>query len=344
MSTSTAVELRPSPPDLTETFDRILGFRERFDAIATEAVRGGLRTVFFVGCGGSFLAAYPVVFLLQSRTAAFDVQHLTSAEFVSRRPPALGPDSLVVAGSHTGGTKETIAAVELAKEAGARVVGYSFNPESALAGAAPEFFAYGSRTTTGDAKQLVMALFGWSLLKAAGYRADYAAIDALYRNLAPALLDVHDQVAERFADIAARYHAEPISYVLGSGPGYAAAYNLSMCFFQEMQWMHSASFNAGEFFHGAFEVVQSDTAVYVLLGEDATRPLGERAVSFLRRYTDKLVVLDTAELALPGIDPAYRDLATPHVLITLSIRLAAHFAQASGHDLSVRRYMGKVAY
>ena len=57
---------------------------------------------------------------------------------------------------------------------------------------------------------------------------------------------------------------EPITYVLGSGPCYGWAYGLAMCFLQEMQWKHAAAFNTGEFFQGAFEMVDDDTAVLLL--------------------------------------------------------------------------------
>jgi fructoselysine-6-P-deglycase FrlB-like protein len=327
-----------------ETFDRILNQRDTMARVARRATGGGLSTVYLVGCGGSFLAGLPAYVLLQSRTAAFDVQHLTSAEFIARRPAALGPHSLVIAGSHTGGTKETVAAVELAKQAGAQVFGYASKRDCALSQAvAGDFVSYDSTTTTGDAKQLTMALTAWSLLEATGRPMPDTA-QTLYTHLGPALLAVHEQAQDRFAAVAERYHGEPISYVLGAGPGFAAAYNLSMCFFQEMQWMHSAAFHAGEFFHGAFEVVTEDTPVYVLMGEDSTRPVSQRAVDFLTRHTKKLTVLDTADYDLPGVPSEARALATPHVLVTLTGRLAANFAHASGHDLSIRRYMGKVDY
>ncbi|MGO4585530.1 SIS domain-containing protein [Arthrobacter sp. 2RAF6] len=338
------VAVRPSPADLKETFDRILSFRPQLDAIAEDAIAKGLKNVFFVGAGGSYLAAFGAVFLLQSKTNRFETHHMTSAEFTSRNPAGLGSHSLVIAGSHTGGTKETLEAIELAKSAGATVIGWSYNPDSALALASPHFFAYESKTTAADAKQMIVAVVAWSLLKAAGYEANYDAVNATYENMATALLSVHEQVEDRFYEIGQRYHAEPVTYVLGAGPGTAGAYNLSMCYFQEMQWMHSAFWNTAEFFHGSMEIVDENTPFFVFLGEDSTRPIGERAVAFLSEYTKKLIVIDTKDLDLPGIPEDHRDLATSHVLLTISIRLANYYAHASGHDLSLRRYMGKVAY
>lgn len=224
------------------------------------------------------------------------------------------------------------------------MIGWSSDPDSAIARISPHFFAYRSTTTAADAKQMVVALVAWSLLKATGYEADYTRVDAAYEHMAGALLSVHKQVEARFYEIGRLYHDEPVTYVLGAGPSAAGAYNLAMCYFQEMQWMHAAYWNTAEFFHGAIEIVDADTPFFVFLGEDKTRPIGERAIAFLRNYTKKLIVLDTRDLDLPGIPDTERELATSHVLITLSVRLANFYANASEHDLKTRRYMGKVSY
>jgi fructoselysine-6-P-deglycase FrlB-like protein len=338
------VEVRPSPADLEETFSRILGFRDELNALAKKIVTNGLSDVYFIGCGGSYLAGFPVTSLLQARTSNFAVHHLPSAEFTALEPKRLSSTSLVVAGSHTGGTPETLKAVEFAKSRGAKVIGFSYNPESALAKACENFFAYESKLTTGDAKQMMLAQIGWALLKAVGYEADYEAIDRFYENLGSALKAAHRGMESRMAELAAKYAAEEHTYILGSGPGFAAAYNLSMCYLQEMQWKHATYYNTAEFFHGGLEIVDKDTLVYLFKGEDSTRPIAERAERFLKAHTEKLVVFDSQEIELPGIPQEYRYLATPHVLLTVSIRLASHYAHETGHALSVRRYMGKVSY
>ena len=67
-----------------------------------------------------------------------------------------------------------------------------------------------------------------------------------------------------------------------------------MCFLQEMQWKHAAAFNTGEFFQGAFEMVDDDTAVLLWLGDDASRPMGERGKAFLDQYCKKAQVPSTS--------------------------------------------------
>ena len=43
---------------------------------------------------------------------------------------------------------------------------------------------------------------------------------------------------------------------------------------QEMQWKHAAAFNSGEFFQGAFEMVDDDTAV--LLSHEIAREIEDQ--------------------------------------------------------------------
>ena len=116
-----------------------------------------------------------------------------------------------------------------------------------------------------------------------------------------------------------------------------------MCYLQEMQWMHAAAFNAGEFFHGAFEVVTDDVPVIIYAGEDATRPMAERAIDFCSRYTKNLHVVDSRDFGLPGTvldarrggtDPAWFERLPP----------GRSTSRPCGHDLKLRRYMFKVDY
>src|SRR5579875_3812269 len=118
----------------------------------------------------------------------------------------------------------------------------------------------------------------------------------------------------------------------------------AMCYLQEMQWRHAAAFNAGEFFHGAFEMITERMPVLLFMGEDETRPVAQRASRFLDRYTRRAFRVDSAELELPGVPAACRAEIGPIVLGALSYRLAQHYEAITGHSLENRRYMFKVDY
>jgi fructoselysine-6-phosphate deglycase len=85
-------------------------------------------------------------------------------------------------------------------------------------------------------------------------------------------------------------------------------------------------------------------SVLLLKGEDATRPLAERVESFVSGLTDKLLVLDSADVELPGISPTTRALVSPVVLSALLERVSAHLEVLRNHPLTTRRYYRRMAY
>lgn len=341
---SEAVALRPSPVDLVETFDRILSQRGEIEDVLRRAFERGAKRVYLVGSGGSYLANFNAAYLLERHLTDVTVHHITSGEFLARRPAGVNADAIVIAGSHTGTTKETIASVEFAKECGATVLAYCSGKDTPLAAASPNFWSYDSKTTTGDAKQLFTAVFAYAVLKTAGADLDFDGIERNYARLGAVIKQIHEQVDAEYIALAERFHSAEVTYVFGSGPAQAGAYNLSMCYLMEMQWMNSGFFNSAEFFHGAVEIVDRDVPVFIFLGEDDTRALSERVRDFAQQYSDNVVTFDARDFALDGIEPEFRHIAAPHVLFTLTGRLAARYAVLNGHDLSTRRYMGKVSY
>lgn len=336
---------KPVPVDLHETLARAVAHGDALRSLAHDAVDRGLDDVFLVGCGGSLCATYAAHYTLETRAPTLGVFQMTSAEFTARRPARLGPRSLVLLGSHSGSTAETLAALELARERGAgTIIGVSSDDESPLARGVDAAFCYGSENVVWPPKQIIQQFLAYGLLEAIGVSADYDGARAALHASPGAIVDTVERYEPVLHGIAERLHDEVVTYVLAAGPNYGAAYGLAMCYLQEMQWMHAAAFNAGEFFHGALEIVTDEVPVLVLLGEDSTRPLAERALAFVQRYSSKAVAVDTTEFPLPGVPQQHRQVVTPIVLITLIARLAAHYADVRDHAMTLRRYMTKVAY
>ena len=111
-----------------------------------------------------------------------------------------------------------------------------------------------------------------------------------------------------------------------------------------MQWIRTRPVNAADFFHGPLELVENGVSVMLFKGEDAYRPLAERAERFLRQHTDKLFVLDTADFKLEGLSAATRALIAPAVLASALERLSEYLAERRNHPLTTRRYYKRVSY
>jgi len=326
--------LKPVDADTVDKLRSAIAERDAIAAAIAPVVEAGLRNVYFVGAGGSIICSWPAHYLLQQK-ASFPAFQLQSDELNTNPPALMGAGSLVVLASYTGTTKETVAAAKTAKATGATVIAAA-KAGSPLAEAVDVAFSGKS-----DVFELVVA---YALLEASGADIDTAAVATALAALPEAVLSAVQESESVLADIADAYNDEPITYVLGSGPSYGWAYGFAMCFLQEMQWKHAAAFNTGEFFQGAFEMVDDDTAVLLWLGEDASRPMAERGKRFLETYAKKAKYVDVADLTLPGIPAELRGDVTGIVVGALANRLAQHYESVRGHDLETRRYMFKVDY
>ncbi len=232
-------------------------------------------------------------------------------------------------------------AAAAARAAGATVVGVTQDPGSVVGVECEHVLTHEGI----EAKQVLLAQLGWSILRALDAAPEYDEAMAALQAAPKAFLGAVQESEAALDAIAAALHDEPVVYVLGSGPLESAASTLAVCYLQEMQWKHAVAVGSGEFLHGSFEVVTDDLPVIVLVGEDATRPMGERVRRFLDRYTGNAHYIDAAALTLDGVDEPMRPfIGSLVVASTLLGRLAEHFESWTGHSLKDRRYMWKVEY
>lgn len=326
-------------PEFVSRIEAAAAQAPEVDRLFRSLVTDRTSSIWLVGCGGSLFTHAPLRTILDP--SPIPVFTINSDELVLRRPATLNENSLVIASSSNGATRETARAARLARELGASVVGITQDPASVVAAECEHLFLHQGV----DAKQVLLALFGYSILNALGVAADY---DAVVRALAAspaAFRSAIDEADEALSAIAEALYREPVVYVLGSGALEGAAETFAMCYLQEMQVKHAAAPGSGEFLHGPFEVVTEQVPVLVITGEHLSRPMDDRVVAFLNRYTPKVHVLDARELQLPGIEPAMRPLVGTLVVgSALLNRLAEHFEAWSGRPLTDRRYMWKVEY
>jgi fructoselysine 6-phosphate deglycase len=111
-----------------------------------------------------------------------------------------------------------------------------------------------------------------------------------------------------------------------------------------MQWMHSAAIHAGEYFHGPFEITDSDVPFLVLRSIGTTKEVDDRAITFAKRFSTKVTVLDAEELGLGVIKPEIVEYVE-HLMFSAVLRnYAQRLSFTRGHPLTVRRYMWQIEY
>ncbi len=152
-----------------------------------------------------------------------------------------------------------------------------------------------------------------------------------------------ESVAEAFAEKNkdADYH-----FLVGTGNLWGGlTYLYSMCILEEMQWLRTTRVHGAEFFHGSLELIEEDTSLMLLLGEDETRPLMDRVAKFAENYNKNTTLLDSKDYELPGgLAHDSAPFLPPLILDTVLDRFSKHLERVRNHSLDLRRYYRVVEY
>ncbi len=143
---------------------------------------------------------------------------------------------------------------------------------------------------------------------------------------------------------AQQYKDEKLIYMMGSGANYCVAYSFAICLLMEMQWVNSSAIHTGEYFHGPFEITDRETPFIILMSEGRTRPLDQRALDFLNRFAEKVIIIDAKELGLETIDDKVSEFFNPLLMGAALNCYSYELSIARKHPLSCRRYMWKLKY
>jgi len=314
------------------------------DAVAEAVARDQLDTLFFLGAGGAAILLGPAVQLLHA-SSTLPAAVINAAEVVETGHARLGPRSLVVAASRSGTTAETTVALEYVRSKGARTIALTAHADTPVANAADlSLVNFAEDDTSSESfyfQSLVVAL---SAMQARGEMDDYDKVIAELRIVPELLVDVKQAFEARAAEIAQVIASSDYHIVTGAGSTWPEAFYYAMCILEEMQWIRTRPVHSSDFFHGTLELVEPGVSVILFKGEDATRGLVSRAERFTNEHTDRTLVIDTADLALPGVSARTRSMISPVLLATVLERVNAHLEVLRDHPLTTRRYYRKISY
>lgn len=319
------------------------GKREDIEALADKLTQRGFHNIVVIGIGGTWAEWSPVVHVMRHYTD-LPIYLENAAELCIKKDKRyLTKDSLVITASASGDTKEILEAVKMCQEMGIEVAGFSKSNETPLG----KELDYLIANPCGDCEDsyLMFFLLGLRLLYNRGEYPDYLKFADQMANLHTNLIRIREEFEPRAAEIARNYAKEPYNIFVGSGTLWGETYLFSMCILEEMQWVRTKSVTSAEFFHGTLELVEKDVPVFLFKGEDEYRALDERVERFCEKITDKLIVIDTRDFRLEGIDEDFRVICSPMILTALvTERLAAHYELNTGHSLKFRRYYRQFDY
>lgn len=304
-----------------------------------------VKNFYFVACGGSMAHLYPAHYIFD-REIDIPSAIYSSNEFIHRSPKALGKRSIVILCSHSGNTPETVKAAEYAKERGAITIAFSNLVDSPLWKAAeyPIHYEWGPEAiaSEGNNGMLYRLIFGIlsKIVSNDKYERAIKSIDNLQRLYESNRI----KTASEADEFGKKYKRDKLIYTLASGPNYGVAYSFTSCLLMEMLWINSNAIHSGEYFHGPFEITDFDVPFILIKGLGETRPIDERAHAFVKKFSEKVVIIDAETFDMEGIDEELKGYFTPIIAGVVLRQYADRLAEHTGHPLSVRRYMWKMEY
>lgn len=271
-------EIFEQPHTVEETF------RGRLKSDHSEIVLGGLLNVFpkimeaqrivIIGCGTSWHAALIGEYLLEEY-AQVSVEVEYASEFRYRKP-VLGKNDVVLVISQSGETADTLAALQLAKEKGAlvlgicNVVGSTLSRETDAGVYTHAGVEIGVASTKAFTAQVtVLTMFALKLAKAKG---SISVIE--YQELVKELAEIPDkerlilQNSEAIKRIAEKYKDALNALYLGRGYLFPVALEGALKL-KEISYVHAEGYAAGEMKHGPIALVDDNLPVVVVAPHDA---------------------------------------------------------------------------
>lgn len=325
------------------------GLRQSADQVREIAAFGksiakDIDRIYFVGCGAPNRTMLGLEYWLQHYSSTLEVRRYFPAEFMAQVPARLDNRTLILLGSKSGTTQETVDAANFLKDRPGITVGFTQTADKPLAMAVQHAFLMGETEEAHPGMFIMMQAFVGGLMAA---RDDWPLEEKLLTSLEAmpvALADAQIDNETRATEEARLYKDDRILYHVASGPMFTTAYVFGVCILMEMQWMHSHALEAAEFFHGPFEIVDQDMPLVLLIGEDPSRPLMERVDRFCKKYTERLIIYDSRSFEMKGIADEIRPIVAPYILQSALDRVAQKLAVWHNQPLSTRRYMWKTEY
>ena len=323
-------------------------------AMADRIADEGYDAIFLMGVGGTWDELMQLEYLMNKfGDRDLEVYLIHAAEWNVSGHKRMTEKSVVLTASESGTTPEVLEAVKKMKEMGIRIVAMTSpdGPIGQAVGAENCVKMASDHGSGGCEKGYYLAdCFGLRLLYRRGCFPKYDLFIEQTKDIWKDLLDIRKKFEPKAEELAKKYALAPYTMFIGSGALWGETILFAMCILEEMQWKRTRYITSADFFHGTLELVERGVPVFLFKGEDESRKLDERVEAFLTNFADRtkdedVVVIDTAEYAIPGLDDDFRVIVSPWILTILTTdRLARYYETVTKHNLKYRRYYHQFDY
>jgi len=272
-------EIHEQPAVVRKTLDAMIkdGVPEFSEVGLSDDFIRGINRIYVVACGTAMHAGIVARYAIE-RLARIPVAVETASEFRYMNP-IVGENDLVILVSQSGETADTKAALELAKEKGAKTLAVVNVKYSAIARAAdmcintlagPEIAVASTKAYT--VQIAVLYLIAFRMAFAVG-EIDEAKLRELTREIqkAPAAIENILKKEDECRFIASRLVSVEKLFFIGRGLDYALSLEASLKL-KEITYIHSEAYAAGELKHGTISLIEDGVPVITLLTQENVLP------------------------------------------------------------------------
>ncbi|MFN7824529.1 MAG: glutamine--fructose-6-phosphate transaminase (isomerizing) [Pseudobdellovibrionaceae bacterium] len=319
----------------------------------TKQILSQFEKVFIVACGTSFYAGNIGKYLIE-QLAQISCEIDIASEFRYRQP-VLGSKTLVLTISQSGETADTLAAIRLAKEKGAKTLSICNVKNSTIdreahghlyLNAGPEIGVASTKAFT--SMVTLLNLFALALAKSRNSllaKIESEHIQALQQ--LPAQVEVVLGYDKYFAKAAEQLKSFKGFLYMGRGVNFPVAMEGALKL-KELAYYHAEGYAAGEMKHGPLALIDEKMAIVMIVPDDN---LFEKSVSNLEEAKargGKIISVGTGDNErLKSISDRYLSIPKAHwstnpILATVPLQLMAfHLADSLGYDVDQPRNLAK---
>lgn len=309
--------------------------------------------VFFIACGTSYYAAMVGKYLIE-QIAKIPVETDIASEFRYRKP-ILPENTLVITISQSGETADTLAAIRLAKEHGAKTLSITNVAHSTIDREAMGHMYMNTGVEVGVAstKAFTSTLSLLNILAVQIAKARGGISPVSEKEIVKALLAVPSQMEtvlsyDKYFNEAASKLGEFKGFLyLGRGVSFPIALEGALKL-KELAYMHAEGYAAGEMKHGPLALIDEKMAIVVVAPSD---DLIDKTISNLQEAKargGKIISVGTGEnAALKSMSEFYLSLpaalwtTNPLVAVVPLQLMSYHLADHLGYDVDQPRNLAK---
>lgn len=346
-------EINEQPKAIRETIGtRLNGSKVCFDELNfSKEYLESLNKIFIVACGTAMHAGLVAKNIIE-KLCKIPVEVDIASEF-RYRDPLIDNKTLTIYISQSGETADTIAALKLAREKGAKtlaisnVIGSSITREadySIYTHAGPEIAVASTKAYTSQVTMLTLiALYFAEILE----RGDMEKVETLKKDLLK-LPEKAEEILKNTSKIqkfAKRIHKEKDMFFLGRGVDYAVSLEGSLKV-KEISYIHSEGYASGELKHGPIALIDTGVTVIATMTD---KNLLEKSISNVQEVISrgaKVLAITNQDVENKGFDtiikiPEVTTEISP-VLSIIPLQLLAYYISTEkGLDVDKPRNLAK---